>query len=206
MNETTEIWLKGSLSLVALLLVVLRHTRPGRLPERRAGQLLSGLAAVACAAYYNFGLFHGWTYVHHWETFHYVLGSKYFPELGYDGLYLASVAAQLASAPEVELPSEIRNLQNNRIEPVYALAEQRAAVQACFSPARWRAFVADNDYFVRTCQPAYLAQIRRDHGYNPTPAWTFVGRLCSAALPVQRGTLVLLGLLDPLLLALTFLL
>ncbi|NWF99573.1 MAG: DUF2029 domain-containing protein [Thermoanaerobaculaceae bacterium] len=206
MNETTEIWVKGILSLVALLVVILRHTRVGRLPERRAGQLLAGLAVVACAAYYNFGLFHGWTYVHHWETFHYVLGSKYFPELGYDGLYVASVAAQLESAPEAEFPSDIRNLKDNRIEPVYALAEQRAAVRARFSPQRWQAFLADNDYFVRTCQSAYLAQIRRDHGYNPTPAWTFVGRLFSGALPVGRRTLVLLGLLDPLLLVLTFLL
>lgn len=204
MTEHTEILVKGALSLAALAVVILRARRPGRLPAARAGQLLGAMAVVACAAYFNFGLFHGWSYVHHWEAFHYVLGAKYFPELGHDGLYLASVAAQLESAPEVELPAEIRDLVTNRIEPVYALAEQRAAVRARFSPARWRSFVADNDYFVRTCAPAYFAQIRRDHGYNPSPTWTFVGRALCRLLPVNRATLTCLGLLDPLLLAAVF--
>jgi hypothetical protein len=202
--ERTEIWVKGLLCLVALAVVILRHRRPGALSERRAGQLLTAMAVAACAAYYNFGLFHGWTYVHHWETFHYFLGAKYFPELGYDGIYVASVAAQIESAPGVELQGEIRNLKDNRIEPIYALADQRSAVRARFTAERWRSFVADNAYFVRTCEPAYLTQIRRDHGYNPTPVWTFVGRAFCRWLPAGRTTLVLLGLLDPLLLALTF--
>lgn len=204
MPERTEILIKGGLCVLALAIVIFRLRRGGALLDRRAGQLLGAMAALACLAYTNFGLFHGWSYVHHWEAFHYVLGAKYFPELGHDGLYLASVAAQMESAPEVELPAEVRNLITNRIEPVYALAEQRAAVRARFSPERWKSFVRDNDYFARTCDPVYFAQIRRDHGYNPSPTWTFVGRALCRFLPINRSTLIILGLLDPILLAIVF--
>jgi hypothetical protein len=46
-----------------------------------------------------------------------------------------------------------------------------------------------------------LHAIRRDHGYNPTPQWTFVARIFSATLPTDDEALSLIAGLDVLLLA-----
>lgn len=203
MPHTTEIWIKGLLCLGALAVVVWRHRQRGRLGER-SGQLLAFTAVVAVAAYYNFGLFHGAGYVHHWEMFHYYLGSKYFPELGYDGLYVASTAAQAESSPELPLQTQIRDLRTNTVVPTWAVADHRAEVRQRFSPQRWQDFKRDNLHFVLANDLGYLTKIRLDHGYNPTPTWTFMGRLFDRFVPATRTALMALGVLDPLLLAVMF--
>ena len=197
-------WIKAGLCLLALVVVLWRQRRGGPLAERRAGQLLGLLAAAAVAAYYNFGLFHGTGYVHYWENFHYFLGSKYFPEVGYDGLYVASIAAQAESSPELPLQPNIRDLRTNQVVPTYSIPEHKAEVTRRFSPARWAAFVADNRHFLEVNDLDYIEQIRTDHGYNPTPTWTFVARLFDRWLPASRSSLTLLALLDPLLLLVMF--
>lgn len=203
MQHTPEIWIKGLLCLFSLAVVVWRHRRQGWLGER-AGQLLGFAAAVAVAAYYNFGLFHGAGYIHHWEMFHYYLGSKYFPELGYDGLYVASTAAQAESSPELPLQTEIRDLRTNTVVPTWGVADHRAEVVRRFSPERWQSFTRDHLHFLQSNDLGYLAKIRLDHGYNPTPTWTFVGRLFDRFVPAGHATLTALGALDPLLLLVMF--
>ncbi len=204
MDHRTEILTKGALCLVAIGVVLWRHRRACRLPAARAGSLLALTAATAAAAWFNFGLFHGPGFVHRWEQFHYFLGSKYFPELGYDGLYVASIAAQLESDPGMPLQPFVRDLRTNAVVPTYAVPEHRAEVRSRFSAARWRAFVADNRYFLETCSLDYLRQIRTDHGYNPTPTWTFTARLADRFVPASAESLGLLGLLDPALLTVMF--
>ncbi len=204
MDHSAEIWTKGTLCLLALLLILWRSRRGGPLPSGKAGQLLSGMALLAVVAYYNFGGFHGRGTVHHWETFHYVLGSKYFPEVGYDGLYVASIAGEAESFPGKPVPSVIRDLRTNEVVPTVTTQWHMGDVKRRFSRDRWRQFVADNRYFVETNDASYLAQVRTDHGYNPTPTWTFVARILDARLPVNGTTLPLYSALDPLLLAIAF--
>ena len=204
MDQRTELWIKGALCVLAAAAVLWRERSPQGLAERRAGQLLGALAIAAVAAYYNFGLFHGSGYVHYWEQFHYFLGSKYFPELGYDGLYVASLAAQAEALPEYPVQAAVRDLRTNQVVPTFVVTQQKADVHRRFSAARWSAFVADNRHFLEVNDPDYIRQIRTDHGYNPSPTWTFVARLFDRALPASRTTLTLLGLLDPLLLLTAF--
>ena len=122
MQLATELWLKGGLSLLAMLLVAWRHLRPGALKKEQAGQLLGVMAVVALAAYTNFGHFHGGGLVHHWEQFHYFLGSKYFPEVGYDGIYAASVAAERELDRGQRIQSHVRDLRTNDVVPVVSQA------------------------------------------------------------------------------------
>jgi len=204
MNHEAEIWIKGTLCLLALLALLWRSRRQSPVPEGKAGQLLVGAALAAVAAYYNFGFFHGSGYVHHWETFHYVLGSKYFPELGYDGLYAASVRAEIEGGASPRLPANLRDLRTNEVVPTQTLEWQMGEVKRRFTPERWKAFVADNRHFLESNDPVYLAKVRIDHGYNPTPAWTFVARLFDGWLAVGETTLGLWAALDPLLLAVAF--
>jgi hypothetical protein len=175
----------------------------GRL--RPAPKLLGFAALLSATAYFNFGQFHGPRLAHHWEQFHYFLGSRYFPELGYDGLYVASVAAQRESLPRYPVQKRVRDLRTNQMAAIRDLDTHAAEVRARFSPERWRSFLTDNRFFLTANPSHYIELIRQDHGYNPTPTWTFVARMLGSRwLSPSRGTLTALGLLDPLLLAVAF--
>jgi hypothetical protein len=193
-TESTEIGIKLVLTVVAVGVLLWRARSSDRAAP--AGMMLALVAVAAGLGYPNFLTFHAGRFTHFGENFHYQLGSKYFPELGYDGLYDASIAAQAESDPELPLPAVVRDLRSNAIVPVASLAVHRAEVRARFSPARWRAFVRDHRYFLELSTLRKLNEIRLDHGYNPTPTWTFVGRLFNRWLPLNATTVPLLALLD----------
>ncbi|MCK5379667.1 MAG: hypothetical protein KAJ78_09690, partial [Acidobacteria bacterium] len=205
MDVTAEILIKGGLTLLALVAVIFRHRRPGNLASDRAGALLWTLAVVAVLAWPNFGRLHGVSGIHHWEQFHYFLGSKFFPELGYDGLYAASLAAEAQLHTGRPVQSHVRDLRTNEVVPSNALQPHRNEVRQRFSDDRWRMFEADVAYFLKSNAYDYIRRIRLDHGYNPTPTWTFTARLFSRYLPAGDSTLTLLAWIDPVLLACLFL-
>lgn len=204
-NEESEIRVKTILAVIVVALLLVREISPA-LRKNKAGLALTFAAILAAVGYLNFGGFHGRTFIHHWEQFHYALGAKYFPELGYDGLYDASIEAQRSRDPGVTLHASYRDLRTNKVvalDAPEALAHRKAVV-ARFSPERWRAFVADNDFFVANNDPGYLASIRLDHGFNPPPSWTFVARLFAGWPKIDGGTLAAFAALDLLLLAALF--
>jgi len=204
-NEESEIRVKVVLAVIVVALLMIREFSPS-VPTHRAGRALALAAILAAAGYLNFGAFHGRSFIHHWEQFHYALGAKYFPELGYDGLYDASIEAQRASDPDAHVQDNYRDLRTNKVVATGspdALA-RRQAVVAKFSPERWRAFVADNQFFVEHNDAGYLSAIRRDHGFNPPPSWTFVARLFAGWPRIDEGTLSAFAILDLLLLAALF--
>lgn len=117
MDFVTETWLHAAASGAgaALLLAAAAAGAAGRLRLERG--LCVALAALGVAAFLNFGALHHQFdrgFVHRWEHFHYHLGSKYFPELGYDGLYVASLAAQHASHPQLPVGRRLRDLRTRR--------------------------------------------------------------------------------------------
>lgn len=204
-NEDSEIRVKVVLAVIVVALLMIREFSPS-VPTNRAGRALTLAAILAAAGYLNFGAFHGRSFIHHWEQFHYALGAKYFPELGYDGLYDASIEAQRASDPGAQVQASYRDLRTNKVvttDSPDALA-RRQAVVAKFSPERWRAFVADHEFFVEHNDAGYLSAIRRDHGFNPPPSWTFVARLFAGWPAIDEGTLSAFATLDLLLLAALF--
>lgn len=205
MNLETELLFKGSLCLLALPIALRFSHASKRFSPRRAGPWLVLAALVSVAAYVNLGAFHGRGSVHYWEQFHYFLGSKYFPELGYDGLYAASIAAQVETAPTRSLQPVIRDLRTNEVERIATTSRHRRQVRERFSDRRWQSFLSDHGHFLSNMDGDYLFAARKDHGYNPTPTWTFTARLMTAWLPARRDVLAALGFLDPVLLALAML-
>jgi hypothetical protein len=201
-SEHSEVLVKLVLTAAALGVIIWRWRRQA--DREKSGAALGLCALLAAGASCNFFQFHGGRFTHFGENFHYQLGAKYFPELGYDGLYEASVAAQAESAPNLPLPRVIRDLRTNTMEPVRAVDEHREAVLRRFTPDRWRSFVADHNTFLAPEFSRTLNEIRLDHGYNPTPTWTFVGRLFNSWLPLNDTTVPLLALLDWVILAVMF--
>ena len=192
------------LALAAALLLGLgvalrRRGWPGVLARPR-DLLLAALGALSVAAFVNFGSFHSGRFVHVWDTYHYVLGAKYFPELGYTGLYEATLAAERAAGllpPGAALP--VRDLSTNEIR--MASADDAFATWPARLGARWPDFVTDVLWFRTRTTPEHFRRILLDHGYNATPAWEILGSaLARAAGPVTDRSMLLLTLIDPLLL------
>ena len=178
---------------------------------RRRGTLIFGaLALLAALAWGNFGLFHGaGFFVHPWEQFHYALGAKYFEEVGYDGLYVASLEAQVETMPGLPLPLITRDLRNNWLVSTPDLREHAEEVKARFSPERWDSFLHDHAVHVTMAigqfPREHLAEIRRDHGFHATPSWIVLARLFGAEAPASPAMLGLYGAIDLLLLGVAFL-
>jgi hypothetical protein len=190
--------------LVALAIVALRVCKG----FARFEPLVYGLAGLAgCAAFLNFGgNYHWWNQgiIARWDQYHLQLGSKYFPELGYDGLYAASLIAQEQTAPNLPLPKRVRDLTTFKLVAPENQSAELTAVRERFSDARWQSFVADHSDYLANTPPRLWQVIRSDHGYNSTPAWTFVARLFDARLPTTNVTLGAFAALDLLLVTAMF--
>ncbi len=193
--------------LAALGLVLfaegLRRRRRGIAEARGSGRrvLLGAVAVLAFAANYNLFV---WTGLHRHELYHYYLGSKYFPELGYFGLYTCSVEAAIGDAP---LPADLTEITDLRSKRRLPAAQAMAAAPRCrdaFTPARWEAFRTDVGRFHALLGDAGWANVLRDHGYNPSPAWTLIGRTLSSAVPATPAGLWFLARIDLALLVLLF--
>jgi len=195
---------KALLALGAGLLLlwgaVLRRRGRGEHRRRLRDRALAALGLLSAAAFFNFGRFHFGSWVHVWDTYHYAIGAKYFPELGYTGLYEATLAAERAAGllpPGAVVP--LRDLATN----VLGAADADAALARWPQRlgARWEAFVTDVLWFRTHTQPDRFRQTLVDHGYNATPVWGILGGLVArAAGPMTDRSVLLLTLLDPLLL------
>ena len=209
-KEDLLVGLKAALALAAALLaarglLLRRRGSPARGAAAR-DRALAALGALSAAAFFNFGLFHHGRFVHVWDTFHYFVGAKYFPELGYTGLYEATLAAERAAGllpPGARVP--MRDLATNSI--VTASADDALAAWPPRLGPRWEAFVTDVLWFRTRTTPEHFRRILVDHGYNATPAWGILGGLLArAAGPATDGSVLALALLDPLLLLAAWLL
>jgi len=199
MSLAIEATIKLLLTIVSLGCLIALASNRYRWLQGKKTIVLAVLAATSLAAWFNFGAFHErGGFVHNWEQFHYVLGSKYFPELGYDGLYAAAALSIEEQGLRGRLPDLIRDQRTNELVPRFSVIEHGREVRAAFSEERWRSFGQD---VKRSRVPRVMWH---DHGYNPTPAWTFTGRLLSTQVPVTKRTKVLFGLVDLALLAVIF--
>lgn len=181
-----------------------RRARAGRpVPPRWRRRTGIALGAAAIAAYFS-GAVYGWPGgVHLWDQYHYFMGSRYFGELGYDGLYrCATVALNEVRGEEARAPGRmIRNLGvDNTLVPA---ATALASPQACrgrFTPQRWIAFREDVRFFHDQMGARRFEWMHLDHGYNPPPPWTLVGASLSRLHPASLRYLQLLAAIDVVLL------
>lgn len=158
-----------------------------------------GIASACC--YVNLFHFHYDDPLHEWDIYHYYVGAKYLPELGYTRLYACSVVAERELDGQVAPGRTVRDLASNQLVPVATvLADPRACTDR-FAPERWREFVADIAFFRGIFTPhRWTEEVLHDHGFNGTPVWALLGRALASTAPASHDQIAALALLDPLLL------
>jgi hypothetical protein len=184
--------------------VIRRLSTAARQMGRRVLVGVLGVSAVlAVATYVDFGVFRYGTYLNEWDFYHYYVGTKYARELGYTNLYGATLAADQEGGLRYHNPrNAIRDLSTAELRDVGGVAAESARYRSRFSDPRWREFVADITWFKMQLPAHRWSLVLADHGYNGTPAWSFVvGGLVSRHLSVRNPISRWLMLaLDPLLL------
>lgn len=181
---------------------------------KRAVGIALGMAGIF--VYFN-GLKFGYPrYYHRWDQYHYYMGAKYFREMGYDGLYKCSVVAEdelgtvtnddegqgvkgtFDLSREVRHPDKkIRNLGgDNLLIPVTDLLAHPEECKARFSPERWEKYKQDVRFFRIASDKGYWEDMQKDHGFNPPPVWTILGRGLAELHGATTGYLQLLASLD----------
>jgi hypothetical protein len=182
-----------------------RLSASGRKAARSALLVVLGLATLlSVAVYVDFGVFRYGSYLNEWDFYHYYLGTKYAPELGYTKLYGATWLADAEGGLRYRNP-QLRDLATTELVPVAAVAAEAQRYRSGFSSERWRDFVADVTWFKQQLPAERWSLLLVDHGYNGTPAWSFaVGGLLTRHLSVRApaGRWLML-LLDPALLLTT---
>ncbi|HXH84005.1 MAG TPA: hypothetical protein VNN07_13910, partial [Candidatus Tectomicrobia bacterium] len=166
---------------------------------RARDAVIVGLGLVGALSYLDGLQARG--FLHGWDVYHYYVGARYFPELGYDGLYACSTAADAEDLGVEQVAPAVRNLESHRVEPGHAALRAAAQCRARFSPDRWAAFKHDVAWFRERIGPGQWRRVLRDHGFNGTPAWLVLGRTLAETGPASRAQLLALVLVDPMLLA-----
>lgn len=194
MAELTQPHLSVLIAIITALVVTLGVLVP---PARRASRVpLVLLAVLATLAWPNWARIQSRNgIVHGHEQVHFLLGSRYLPELGYHGLYPAIVAARLNK--DRNLPrAEIRDTRTFQVHKVSDRLEEAEAAKARFSAERWEAFSADLEVYRRELR-APLERIISDHGMTGSPSWALFALLFTAWPTVSTQSANLLGLIDP---------
>jgi hypothetical protein len=207
LNNDNVVEIKAGLS-VAGAIVLLWYWLAEDVPRLRAGRRwrdlsLALIGIASCASWWNFGRFHFDPFIHYHEMYHYYLGAKYAPELGFTRLYECTIAAEDEFAhlgPALERVA-VRDLTNNVLGDASAALAHPERCKEHFSPERWQAFMRDSDYFRRASSWHYWSDALNDNGYNATPVWRLVaGVLANRVDEMNDDELKTLADLDPILL------
>lgn len=171
---------------IALIVLFALWDRLGLARGRRwLGAALVLLAVAATAAYFEFGQQRYERYMNPHDVYHYYLGSKYAPELGYYGLYGATLVADRELGGGFLVRDSIRNLRDHSYTPARVAMADADVYKTPFSPERWDAFKLDVAYFRSIVPPGKWRVMLRDKGYNGTPVWSMVAGTLTNAVPTS---------------------
>ena len=202
--------LKFAIAVAGALLLLwearLRHSGRQAVQRRLRNGLLVATGVAAGLAWPNFLEFRYGSYLHGHDMFHYYVGSKYLPELGYTRLYECTALADArAGQRQAVLRRKIRSLETYEYVPARRILTQPRRCTRHFTKARWEEFQADVSFFRERIHEFGWRGIQVDHGFNGTPVWALLGGTLARTGPMSESRLLLLALLDPLLLALMWL-
>lgn len=210
-NDTTVQILQFAIDLGALAVIgwglKLTWEKRGEYKQVLRDRLLVALGLCAFVGYFNFAHLHFGNFVHVWDTYHYVMGSKYFPETGYDLMYDCAAVADVENGRGDEVARQtITDLRTNVIVKAEDVVAHPERCKDHFTTARWAEYRKDIAAFRSFVNEGRWREIHLDHGYNATPVWTLAGYwLTNGGGPVTMKQLTRLNLIDPIYLLLTVL-
>ena len=185
--------------LLALAALCLGFAFAGRTTARlRAVSIVVLIGALA--SYPNFGVWHpersGYSAgaIHYYDTFHYFAGAKYFSELGYTGLYEATLVAAHDLGALKQIPGT-RDLSDYTFRPADTI--DAARVRARFTPERWQQFKGDIAFFGPRIEA--WPELLTDRGYNDPPPRALLLYALVNGVPAGPRSLLILTSLDYLL-------
>lgn len=136
--------------------------------------------------------------VHTWNQYHYVLGTKYYAELGNHDLYLATLLADADGDNHLEGLQKVRNMHTYkplRRQQALDLAAARG-VRARFTDARWAELKEDWRAFYPLLAPKHWPGVFTDLGFNASPVWVVLYQPLVNAIDIDRGSLQALAALQ----------
>lgn len=188
-SDTTN-GLMGIVALVAAVALLVPR-RSGRGPSRLGTALLLVSLGFAEILYFYGSRLGKTHYPWFHDSYHYLVGAKYFPEVGYNGLYGCHLVADSERAVPRYAPTD--GVTDLAVDEVKTAAAVRASADcSAFSPARWAEFQKDTTFF----DTVTSKDILRDRGYNGTPFHTFVVRLLFSRCDLGYETMVALTFVD----------
>lgn len=180
-------------ALVSAYFVVARRLRATGSRGRRF------VVGVGCAAVLFSGLFyfmgvHGLrnaNYSHRWDSFHYLLGPKYYDEIDYFDLYRCTAQA----ATKIPGSKKTKFLETYEHTTVAQLRRQ-ADCREQFTDERWDEFKRDLAVYGEATNYRALGRMLHDLGYNGTPTHSVVAGFVANQFEVSERSLVLVSLFD----------
>lgn len=133
------------------------------------------------------------------DDFNYLLGTKYYRELGYTRLYQCALTTQIERGNET--PKWVRSLRTSHTYPVADIANSERLRKRCrkrFSAARWQEFSDDVEQFRLWIEPwaGQWPRLFADHGFNGPPTLMQVLSVVGNLVPITHAGLSLLGLIN----------
>jgi hypothetical protein len=145
--------------------------------QKNSTWILLVLAVLSLAAHTNFLRYErGLDRRDSVDFYVYYVAPKYFPELGYHGLYDAHTIADYEDDFRAYRPMvPVRSLDDNLMVRKDSIVERKDEIVGWFTPPRWQEFKADIGVF----RAEYIFDRRdsrwaQDHGYNGTPLTTAI--------------------------------
>lgn len=179
---TSQSWLRwGDRTISALLLVV----------------------ALCSATQYFYGSRSGSSWLHRWDLYHQVIGSKYFPELGYFRLYECTWEIDAENQGHFARVPKMRQIETVKVLPTAEVIGERDCA-GLFSDARREQFAADIEGFYQLGSKGHWNKLFTDKGFNGTPFHAFVVSRLAGDAGITEAELQWLGLLDVFLLLIAF--
>ncbi|MET0594823.1 MAG: hypothetical protein ABW133_19135 [Polyangiaceae bacterium] len=193
-------WSKAILALSAAWLSIQEAARlVAKKPMRACWTkgIALALSIVSLGAYFRYGDYGYFDFYHRHEFFHYYLGPKYSHELGYERIYQCAAVAQAEAGQGNEVRvRKMMDLTRAVLMPAKVALEHPEACRDHFTAERWESFKSDVQFFRSVTNLETWNGIQNDHGYNPPPVWTVMGRFWSALAPPSASYFKFLATFD----------
>lgn len=161
------------------------------------------VAALCSATEYFYGSRNNKTWLHTWDIYHQVIGTKYFKELGYFKIYECTWEIDEINSGHFKRVPNMRDIETLRTPPTAEVVGERDCVDR-FEPERLEQFAQDIEGMYALGGHNMWNKLFTDKGFNGTPFHAWILSKVTADVPIVWDEYIWLGLLDVWLMLLAF--